>query len=161
MFARHPQILRALRLIIDTGLHYKGISREEALEYFADYVWTTSDIVQKELTRYQSAPGQATAYMIGQLHIMKLRDYAKEKLGDKFDLKDFHFHLLAQGNAPLSFLEDSIHRYVSCVLDESGEGCGEVLDPTGSARKPRVEITGVIGDTDYEPPHIAPREHPL
>ena len=60
---------------MDTGLHYKGFSGEKALKYFADYAWDTSDGAEKEVTRYQSDPGQATAYMIGQLHIIKVRDY--------------------------------------------------------------------------------------
>ena len=74
-----PQLWRALRMIVDTGLHYKGLKRDEALHMFQKYLWDDSDIALKEVTRYQSAPGQATAYMIGQMHIIKLREYAKEK----------------------------------------------------------------------------------
>ena len=69
------------------------------------YLWDDSDIALKEVTRYQSVPGQATSYMIGQLHIVKLREYAKKKLGKAFSLKYFHFQVLYQGSAPLSFLE--------------------------------------------------------
>ena len=80
------QVWRALRLVVDSGLHYKGFSRQKALKYFADYAWDESDIALKEVTRYQSAPGQATAYMIGQQHIKKLRQNAQRVLGEKFDL---------------------------------------------------------------------------
>ena len=153
------QVWRALRLIVDTGLHYKGFNRAKALKFFADYAWDTSDGAQKEVTRYQSDPGQATAYMIGQLHIIKLRDYAKENLKEKFNLKEFHFHLLAQGSAPLSYLEERIRKYVSCVSDEEEEGCDDVMNPTGSGKAAEVdEITGVIGDTEYEPPEKPARD---
>lgn len=124
-----PQLWRALRMIVDTGLHYKGLKRDEALYMFQKYLWDDSDIALKEVTRYQSAPGQATAYMIGQMHIIKLREYAKEKLGKAFNLKDFHLQLLYQGSAPLSFLEESIKEYVDCALDSNKEGCEEILSP--------------------------------
>ena len=124
-----PQLWRALRMIVDTGLHYKGLKRDEALYMFQKYLWDDSDIALKEVTRYQSAPGQAAAYMIGQMHIIKLREYAKEKLGKEFNLKDFHLQLLYQGSAPLSFLEESIKEYVDCALDSNKEGCEEILSP--------------------------------
>merc|ERR1712079_343083 len=95
------QVWRALRLIVDSGLHSGGFSRAEALQYFADYAWDTGEMAQKEVTRYQSGPGQATAYMIGQVKIIQLREYAKKELGTKFSLKDFHYHILSQGSAPL------------------------------------------------------------
>ena len=124
-----PQLWRALRMIVDTGLHYKGLRRDEALHMFQKYLWDDSDIALKEVTRYQSVPGQATAYMIGQMHIIKLREYAKEKLGKAFSLKDFHLQLLYQGSAPLSFLEESIKEYVDCALNKNKEGCEEILSP--------------------------------
>ena len=123
------QLWRALRLIVDTGLHYKGMTREKSLRLFQKYLWDNSDVAIKEVTRYQSVPGQATSYMIGQLHIMKLREYAKKKLGKEFNLKDFHFQVLFQGSAPLSFLQQSIEEYVDCTLNKNKEGCDEVLDP--------------------------------
>lgn len=123
------QIWRAIRLIVDTCLHYKGCSREWALQLLADRGWDTTDFAKKEVTRYQSAFGQATAYMVGQQRIIKMRDYAKEQLKDKFNIKDFHFFLLYQGGVPLDYLEESIKRYVSCVKDDSLKGCADVLDP--------------------------------
>lgn len=116
-------------MILDTGLHYKKLTREQSLFMFEQYLWDNSDVTLKEVTRYQSVPGQATSYMIGQLHIMKLREYAKKKLGDAFNLKDFHLQVLYQGSAPLSFLEESVKEYVDCALDKNKEGCDEVLNP--------------------------------
>ena len=110
-------------------MHYKGISRQKALQFFADYAWDESDTALKEVTRYQSAPGQATAYMIGQQHIKKLRQNAKKLLGDKFDLRDFHYHLLSQGSSPLSYLEQSIEAYITCVKNEKAAGCDDILNP--------------------------------
>ena len=85
------QIWRAIRLVVDTGLHAKGFTRQDVLKMFEKYAWDTSDVALKEATRYQSGPGQATSYMIGQLIIQKSRDEAKKKLGKKFDLKEFHY----------------------------------------------------------------------
>ena len=88
---------RALRLIVDTGLHYKGYSRAKALELFKKYAWDDTDLSKKEVTRYQSNYGQATAYMIGQLDIWSLRNYTEEKLRDLYSLKEFHLQTLSQG----------------------------------------------------------------
>ena len=111
---------------MDSGLHFKGYSRQKALQFFADFAWDESE---KEVTRYQSAFGQATAYMIGQQHFKKLRNYAQKTLGDKFDLRDFHYHVLSQGSSPLSHLEQSIQAYVNCVKNEKAPGCDLILNP--------------------------------
>lgn len=124
------QVWRALRLIVDSGLHSKGYSRDTSLKFFADYAWDESNTASNEVTRYQSAPGQATAYMIGQQHIKKLRNEAKKALGSKFDLRDFHYQLLSQGSSPLSHLEQSINTYVNCVKNEKDPGCHDILNPT-------------------------------
>ena len=116
-------------MVVDTGLHSKRLTREDALNMFQKYVWDDSDITLKEVTRYQSAPGQATSYMVGQLHIMKLRQYAKKRLGKNFNLKDFHFHVLSQGSVPLEFLEQSIEEYVDCTLNKQKDGCDDRLVP--------------------------------
>ncbi|KAK3726833.1 hypothetical protein QZH41_005371, partial [Actinostola sp. cb2023] len=75
------QIWRAIRLVVDPGLHYKGMTRAEALQLHSDYAWDDTDVAQKEVTRYQSVAGQATGYMIGQLDIKKAREYATRELG--------------------------------------------------------------------------------
>lgn len=123
------QVWRALRLIVDSGLHFKVYSRQKALQLFADYAWDESDTALNEVTRYQSAPGQATAYMIGQQHIKKLRHDAQKALDENFDLRDFHYHLLSQGSSPLSYLTQSIQAYVNCVKNEKAPGCHDMLNP--------------------------------
>ena len=144
---------------MDSGLHYEGFSRSKALKYFADFAWDTSDVAQKEVTRYQSGSGQATAYMIGQLHIMKLREYAKKELGKKFSLKDFHYQILSQGSAPLGHLEDSIKRYVSCVKSPDEEGCDVVLNIEAKDADSGSEevVSGDDGDEDHDV--MQPRIH--
>ena len=72
---------RALRLIVDSGLHYQGFSRQKALDFFADFAWDESGEALREVTRYQSAPGQATAYMIGQQHINKTQRVREGNVG--------------------------------------------------------------------------------
>lgn len=118
-------------MIVDTGLHSKHLTRQQALAMFERYLWDESDVIRKELTRYQSVPGQATAYMIGQLQILKLREYAEKKLGHAFSLKEFHFQVLRHGSVPLSYLEERVNGYVDCELNRDKFGCDEfkVLNP--------------------------------
>lgn len=120
------QIWRALRLVIDTSLHHKNMSRDEALSLFRYYMWDDSDIVTKEITRYQAWPGQATSYMIGQLEIWRMRNESEVTLGRKYDIRDFHYHVISQGDVPLWYLDDYIKNfYVSCVLSETSDGDAE------------------------------------
>jgi len=123
------QVWRALRLMMDTGLHFKGNSRAWALTMFEEYAWDTSDVAVKEVTRYQSIPGQAVTYMLGQLAIMRLKDQANSTLKEKFNTKDFHYQVLRQGPSPLSYLEESVKKYISCVQDKEEKGCDDVLNP--------------------------------
>lgn len=126
------QIWRALRLIVDAGIHFKGMKRSEAIQLFKKYAWDDSDKVLKEITRYQGAPGQATAYMIGQIQIKKVRDYVQSALFYNFDLKDFHFYLLATGGIPLGYMEERMKDYVWYVLKPSQAGCNYLLNPPRS-----------------------------
>lgn len=121
------QIWRALRLIIDTGLHSANMTRDQALELFNRYLWDNSDVVAKEVSRYQSWPGQATAYMTGQLAIWKMRNETLAKLGTKFKLQDFHYHILSHGQVPITFLETYMKEYAECVLDKGKKGCKDFL----------------------------------
>lgn len=150
------QIWRALRLIVDTGVHYKGMSRDKALKLFSQYAWDNSDVAQKEMTRYQSGPGQATAYMIGQRAIISMRNKATQKLGSKFKRKDFHYHILSHGPAPLKFLQHQIDRYIDCELDSKGPGCENVLvTTTKSMRFSMAEKQySMFDDENLNPPHI-------
>jgi len=123
------QIWRAVRLIVDTGLHYTGMKRDEAIKMFADNAWDDSDFTRKEVTRYQSWPGQSTAYMIGRIAILKARNHSSTSLGKDFNLKDFHYQVLSQGSSPLAFLQEHIENYVECVKDPDKEGCSFILNP--------------------------------
>lgn len=110
--------------------YFPLLLRTEALKMFEDYAWDTSDFAVKEVTRYQSDPGQATAYMLGRLELIKMRKKAEKELGSKFSLQDFHYQVLKQGSAPLEFLTSHIDRYIKCVkgiLDDTA--CQYVLTP--------------------------------
>ena len=115
---------------MDTGLHYKGFTRQRALDLFAKYAWDKSDIAEKEVLRYQSNPGQATAYMIGQLDIWRYRNETQNYLGKDFSLKEFHFQALSQGASPLSYLENHLKKYRACKKMPKKEGCSIILNPS-------------------------------
>ena len=121
------QIWRALRLIVDTGLHYFGMSRDEAIRLFDVYAWDDTDVARKEVTRYQSGPGQATAYMIGQRALVDIRNEARTRLGSKFNIRDFHFYLLSQGPGPLGYVRQQIDYYVQCTLNRTLPHCKNYL----------------------------------
>ena len=114
------------------------MKRPEAAKLFEDYAWDTTEKAFKDLTRYQSDPGQATAYMIGQLAIWKLRNDTKtalEKAKIKFNEKEFHFHILSQGSSPLDYLTSYINEYVECKISPKTEGCKEILQSKRSINK--------------------------
>ncbi|EDO33631.1 predicted protein [Nematostella vectensis] len=121
------QLWQAIRLILDTGFHSMNMTRQEARKLINKYTWDTTDIPDKEITRYQSLPGQAATYLMGKLHIMRLRKRAESRLGDKFNKKDFHFQILKDGPAPFGFLEKTIDLYIECVLKPERKGCRDVL----------------------------------
>ena len=103
--------------------------RNEALHMFEKYAWDKTDFAVKEVTRYQSCPGQATGYMIGRLTILELRRKAEQELGERFNLKDFHYQVLSQGNAPLSFLRKYIAKYIECVKSEASSSlCKSIVE---------------------------------
>lgn len=106
------QLFRAVRLVVDTGIHYKRWSREEAIEYFGQNTGMQSQ-AEAEVDRYIVWPGQATAYMIGELKILELRAKAMTALGDKFDLKEFHREILKYGELPLKTLEKVVDYYIA------------------------------------------------
>ena len=104
---------RAIRLVVDTGLHTKGWSREKAIQYSLDNEAESEAGITSEIERYMANPGQALSYKIGQLKIRELRSNAEQKLGDKFDIKMFHEKVLESGCIPLQLLEDKINKWVS------------------------------------------------
>ncbi len=106
------ELHRAVRLVVDTGIHYKKWSRGQAVDYLVDEGLLDPDYARDEVTRYTSWPGQACSYKIGQLKILELRDLAEEELGDKFVIKDFHSAILSNGSMPLELLEEQVKMYI-------------------------------------------------
>ena len=107
------ELWRACRLVVDTGLHAKRWSREEAIEYLVENTPNARYDAVKAIERYIAMPGQATAYMIGKLKIMELRDKSRTALGDKFDIRGFHDEVLKDGPVPLSLLESKIDAWIA------------------------------------------------
>ena len=100
---------RAVRLVVDTGMHAMGWSRDRAIEYFHVHAPEAS---LAEIDRYISWPGQALAYKMGQLKIVELRKQAEAKLGTKFDVRDFHGAVLRDGTLPLELLGEQVGKYI-------------------------------------------------
>jgi uncharacterized protein (DUF885 family) len=104
------QLHRAARLVMDTGINYKKWTRDETIRYMQEnvgFAWPA------EIDRYIAWPGQACAYMSGELKILELREMAKEQLGDKFDIKEFHNVVLKDGELPLDILENQVKDYIA------------------------------------------------
>ncbi|MGA7969428.1 MAG: DUF885 domain-containing protein [Terriglobales bacterium] len=105
-------MLRAIRLVVDTGFHYKHWSRQQVVDYFHEHSAIDEPEVQSETDRYMAWPAQALGYKIGQLEILKLRQYSKDQLGSSFDIRAFHDEVLSGGALPLDILSDRIHTWV-------------------------------------------------
>lgn len=105
--------LRAMRLVVDTGLHAKGWSREQAIDFMLENSGMTRTEVVAEVERYIAIPSQALAYKVGALKIQELRQQAEQTLGDKFDIKAFHAQVLGTGALPLAVLEQKIQRWIA------------------------------------------------
>ena len=106
------ELFRAARLVVDTGLHSKKWTREEAIVYMMDNAGEVRSESESEIERYIVWPGQATSYMIGRIKIMELRERAKTELGNRFDIKDFHSVVLMNGILPLTVLEALVDQYI-------------------------------------------------
>jgi len=106
------EMFRAVRLVVDTGIHHKRWSREQAIEYMVSKTGMTDAEVTREIERYSVWPGQATSYKTGQMAILQLRDYAEAELGDDFDLREFHETILLNGGMPLGILKDVVETWV-------------------------------------------------
>jgi uncharacterized protein (DUF885 family) len=104
---------RAARLVIDTGIHHKGWTRDQAIRYLADHTALSEHEVETEVDRYISWPGQALSYKLGEMKIVELRAKAEKELGTKFDLKTFHDAVLAEGSVPLPVLEQRIDGFIA------------------------------------------------
>jgi uncharacterized protein (DUF885 family) len=109
------ELWRAGRLVVDTGIHRKRWSREQAIQWLKENTPNPEGDIEKAIERYIVYPGQATAYMIGKLKIMELREAARAELGDKFDIKAFHDAVLLSGPVPLDILEENVEAWVARV----------------------------------------------
>ncbi len=107
------EIFRAARLVVDTGIHAKKWDREKAVQYMLDNIANPEGDIRAEVDRYIVWPGQATAYKIGMLKIMELRQKAEKTLGNDFDVREFHDVILANGSVPLSVLEELVDEWIA------------------------------------------------
>ena len=124
------------------------MKRWEALKLFAEKAWDRTDKAVKDVTRYQSNPGQATAYMIGQLKIWQVRNETKARIEANkkiFSEKDFHYQVLSQGSSPLSYLDIHLKKFADCVIRPESDGCEYI---TGS---PCDEDAYVIDEVAKKP----------
>jgi uncharacterized protein (DUF885 family) len=107
------ELLRGVRLVVDTGIHHKRWTREQAIKYMFETTGLAMTDVESEIERYIVWPGQALAYKVGMIKILELREKAKSKLGDKFDIKSFHDVVLRNGAIPLNMLEQQVDAYIN------------------------------------------------
>jgi uncharacterized protein (DUF885 family) len=109
--------LRAARLTVDTGIHAMGWTRADAIEFLADVTALPLARVEMEIDRYIADPGQATSYMVGRLEIDRLRATARHRLGDRFDIADFHDVVLGGGTTPLTALDLTVGNWLESQVD--------------------------------------------
>lgn len=107
------ELLRAVRLVVDTGIHHKRWSREQAIDYMASTTGMTMSDVVSEIERYIVWPGQALAYKVGMIKIMELRKKTKKELGERYDIRKFHNVVLKNGAVPLTILEELVNEYIA------------------------------------------------
>jgi uncharacterized protein (DUF885 family) len=107
------EMMRAVRLVVDTGIHAMGWTFDEAVDYFVANTGRPTSFAQEQILRYVVWPGQSTAYMVGFLTMLDLRDRVREALGEAFDLAEFHTLLLENGSLPLGILEEVIDRFLA------------------------------------------------
>jgi uncharacterized protein (DUF885 family) len=116
---------RACRLVVDTGIHAMGWSRRQAIDYMAANTLLAVNNIENEVDRYIGTPGQALAYKVGQREILTLRAHAKEVLGDRFDLKEFHDRVLENGAVTLAVLREQIDRWIARKAGPSKTGASK------------------------------------
>lgn len=114
------EIWRAIRLVVDTGLHAKGWTEADAIKYFSENSSIAKGAIVAEVQRYMVMPGQATSYKIGMIKIQELRQKAESELGDKFDIKGFHDTILGGGALPLELLERRVNTWIKSISEMEG-----------------------------------------
>ena len=112
------ELFRANRLVVDTGMHYKRWTREEAMDYMKSVTGMSDTEVRVEIERYIVWPGQALSYKVGMIKILELRKRAMKELGEKFNIKDFHSAVLDHGNPPLFIVEEMVEKMIEEALDQ-------------------------------------------
>jgi uncharacterized protein (DUF885 family) len=135
------EMWRACRLVVDTGIHYMGWSRQQAIDYMAENTALSMHNIAAEVDRYISWPGQAVAYKIGELKIRELRALAEKNLGRRFDVREFHRVVLGSGSVPLSVLESNVQQYISQNKGDS-TASSQAATPTTSASGPHASTDG-------------------
>ena len=111
----NSEMLRAIRLVVDTGIHSKGWTEEQAIAYFIDNSAFDESFIRSEARRYFVLPGQATSYKIGMLKLFELRARAEQELGDRFDIRGFHDSILGAGAVPLPILETLVDNWILTI----------------------------------------------
>jgi uncharacterized protein (DUF885 family) len=109
---------RAIRLVVDVGIHLKGWTREQAINFSLENEAESKEDITSEIERYMAIPGQALAYKIGQMKIIEIRKRAEKKLGDKFNIKKFHDEVLKDGCLPLDVFEKKMDAWISNSLKQ-------------------------------------------
>jgi uncharacterized protein (DUF885 family) len=115
------ELFRAVRLVIDTGIHQKRWTHEQAIAYMDEHLGQPLESTVTEVERYIVDPGQACAYKIGELKIIELREKAQSVLGEQFDIKTFHNVLLQKGGMPLEILEKQVDEYIHRTLNNGSD----------------------------------------
>jgi uncharacterized protein (DUF885 family) len=113
------ELMRAVRLVVDTGIHSEGWTRERAVAYFRESGAADEPTIQAEIDRYIAFPAQGLSYKIGQLKILDLRTRAKQRLGVRFDIRSFHDEILSGGSLPLDMLEARVNSWIGNQLPTS------------------------------------------
>ena len=108
---------RACRLVVDTGIHYFGWTRQQAIDFMAENTALSMHNIRSEVDRYIAWPGQALAYKMGELKIRSLRKRAEEQLDERFDVREFHEVVLGSGGVPLDVLEANVDAYIRRTKD--------------------------------------------
>ena len=107
------EMWRSVRLVVDTGVHYKHWSRQQMIDFFTEHTAMDAQNIATEVDRYIAWPGQALSYKLGQMTILKLREEARRELGDRFDIRKFHDAVLEEGPLPLDVLEEHVHKWLA------------------------------------------------
>jgi len=121
------EMWRAIRLVVDTGVHSKHWTRQQMVDYFHKYTAMDEPNINTEVDRYIAWPGQALAYKVGQMTILRLRDRARQQFGDKFDLRAFHDELLGAGALPMDVLEDRMN---TCIQQQTARAAAGTQQQT-------------------------------